>query len=106
MAVAAYWFLTLGPGQRIVSPPESTVLQFSGSGDQTTPPFQVREAWDIQWESMGDRFSLAIRGDRDFGTVIEVDEAGSGVTSPTGAGSYYLEVTADGAWSVRITQGD
>jgi hypothetical protein len=38
--------------------------------------------------------------------VINLTEPGSGITSPTGAGSYYLEVTATGPWTIEITQGD
>ena len=104
--LAAYWFVTQGPGQQLLSPRGSTVAEFSGDGDQTTSPFQVREGWAIHWDSTAAHFAFAIRGDRDFGTIIDIDEPGSGVTSPTGSGSYNLEITADGPWSIRITQGE
>ena len=106
LALAAYWFLTRGPGQQLVSPPRSTIMQFSGEGDHTTESFTVREGWAIQWETTADHFSFAIAGDRDFGTVIDVDEPGNGTTSPTGSGTFHLEIVADGPWSVDVTQGD
>lgn len=100
-----YWFLTQGPGRQLLSPAGSAVADFGGEGSQSTPTFEVREGWAIEWESTGDRFAFAIRGDRDFGTVIDIDEPGNGVTSPTSGGSFYLEVTAQGAWSIVIKQG-
>jgi hypothetical protein len=104
--LGAYWFVTQGPGQQILSSAGSTVATFSGDSNQTTSSFTVREGWDINWESTGTAFAFAIKGDRDFGTVINLTEPGSGITSPTGAGSYYLEVTATGPWTIEITQGD
>lgn len=104
--VGVYWFFTQGPGLQILSPAGSTVAAFGGEGDQTTATFQVREGWGIQWESKGTQFAFAIQGDRDFGKVIDINEPGSGVTSPTGAGSFHLEVTAKGPWTISITQGN
>jgi hypothetical protein len=104
--VAAWWLFTQGPGRALISPPGSTVASFSGQSNQTTDSFSVREGWSIRWESQGPSFSYAIRGDRDFGTVITVDEPTSGVTNPTGSGSYFLDITAEGAWQVEVIQGD
>ena len=104
--VGVYWFFTQGPGVQLISPAGSTVAAYSGDGDQTTPAFKVRDGWGIQWESTGEHFAFAIKGDRDFGKVIDISEPGSGVTSPTGAGSFRLEVTAKGPWTISITQGN
>jgi hypothetical protein len=104
--LGGYWAFTQGPGRQLLSPAGSTVATFSGDSDQTTGSFQVREGWAIHWDSTGQKFAFAIRGDRDFGTVINITEPGSGVTSPTGTGSFDLEVTAQGAWTISITQGD
>lgn len=106
VAVVAYWLFFHGPGQRLLSPPGSPVAEFRGTGDETTPTFTVREGWQLHWDSEGERFALAIAGDRDFGTVIELDEPASGVTAPVGDGSFYLEVSADGTWSIKVLQGD
>jgi hypothetical protein len=106
VAIGAYWFVTLGPGQRIVSPPGSDIAEFSGDGDQTTGSFTVRGQWQVHWDNEGDNFAFAIAGDRDLGTIIEQEEPGSGVTNVVAAGTFHLEVTAEGPWSVRITQGE
>ncbi len=103
---AGYWLLTQGPGQQLLSAPGSTVAEFSGDSDQETDSFSVREGWAVHWDSTGDAFAFAIEGDRSFGTVIDIDEPGNGVTSPTGSGTFHLEITADGPWNVRIVQGD
>lgn len=106
VAVGAYWFVTQGPGQRIVSPPGSDISSFSGDGDQTTSSFTVRGQWQIHWENEGNSFTFAIDGDEDLGTIIDQEEPGSGVTNVVAAGTFHLVVTADGPWSIRITQGD
>lgn len=106
VAIAAYWFISRGPGQRIVSPPGSDVVEFRGEGDQTTDSFQVRGQWQIHWENSGETFAFAIRGDQDLGTIVEQEEPGNGVTSVVAAGNFHLEITAEGPWEVRIVQGD
>ena len=106
LIVGGYWVFTQGPGRQLLSPAGSTIASFSGAADQTTGSFQVRDGWAVHWDSTGQKFSFAIRGDRDFGKVIDINEPGSGVTSPTGAGTFHLEVTAEGDWTISITQGD
>ena len=106
LAGAAYWFFTEGPGGRILSPSGSTVAEFSGPGATETETFTVREGWQIHWDSQSDTFSLAIRGDRDFGTVVELDEPTSGITAPVGGGEFFLEISAEGDWSISVLQGD
>jgi hypothetical protein len=106
LLAAAFWIFTQGPGVRLLSPAGSTVVEFSGSGDQVTDSFHVRQGWRIRWQSTGDRFALSILGERDLGKVIDNNEPASGVTSPAGAGTFHFEIDADGPWSVRIEQGD
>jgi hypothetical protein len=106
LVIAAVWVFTQGPGVRWLSPPGSTVVEVTGSGDQTTESFHVRQGWRIRWDSAGERFALSIRGERDLGTVIDNTEPAGGVTSPAGAGTFHLEIVADGSWSVRIEQGE
>ena len=106
VGAGAYWFLTQGPGQRIVSPPGSDITSFSGEGDQTTDSFTVRGQWQIHWQNEGETFSFAIDGDQDLGTIIEQEEPGSGVTNVVAAGTFHIVVTAEGPWTIRITQGE
>lgn len=106
LAGGAYWYLAQGPGRSLLSPSGSAVVRLSGDGDQTTESFTVRQGWAIEWDSSGDAFAFAIRGDRDFGTVIDVVEPGNGVTSPTGEGTFHLEVAAEGPWTITVKQGN
>lgn len=106
VSVGTYWFVTQGPGQRLISPQGADVGEFSGDTDQTTKEFTVRGQWQVHWENKGDKFKFAIRGERDLGTVVEQREPGSGVTNVVAAGTFYLEVNADGPWTVTITQGE
>lgn len=105
VGAAVYWLVFHGPGQALISPAGSAVIELSGDGDQVTDEFRVREGWSIHWENVGDEFAFAITGERDFGVVVEQTEPGSGVTSPVGGGTYRLEVQADGPWTIRIVQG-
>ena len=106
VGIGLYWFLTQGPGNRIVSPAGSGITEFSGDGDGTTDSFAVRGQWQVHWENSGESFTFAIRGDQDLGTIVEQDGPGSGVTSVVAGGTFHIEITATGPWEIRITQGE
>jgi len=106
IVVVLAWFFALGPGARILSPKGSAVAEFDGTGNQTTPSFTVRDGWEIHWTSESEAFTLAIRGDRNLGTVVDGAGSGLGVTSPPVGGTFHLEITAGSSWSVTIVQGD
>ena len=105
LAVGGWWFFTEGPGWPIVSPRGATVASFSGDGDQVTASFRVREGWRIQWQNTGSGFAMAIDGDQNMGTVVRVEAPDSGLTAPPSKGTFHLEITAEGAWTVSILQG-
>jgi len=106
IVAVAYWFMTLGPGARIISPPGSTIAQWTDVGDMATDSFTIRDGWQIRWSTSGERLAIAIRGDRNYGTVVDVDEPRTGTTSPSAGGTYHLEVSAEGPWTIAILQGD
>jgi hypothetical protein len=106
VGIGVYWFLTQGPGNRLVSPAGSDITAFTGDGDQTTTSFEVRDQWQVHWENSGDTFNFAINGDQDLGTIVEQDGPGSGVTSVVAGGTFYLDISAEGPWEIRITQGE
>lgn len=106
LVVAGYWFLADGPGARLISPPGSTVAQFTGTGDAASDSFDVRPGWRMRWSTSGRRLTVSIRGEQNLGTVVDVDEAVTGVTSPPTGGVYHLEVSAEGPWTIAILQGD
>lgn len=84
----------------------NVVAELAGDGDETTDSFDVDEGWQIHWENTGERFAFAITGDTDFGTVIEQDGPGNGITSPVGSGTFQMEVSAEGSWEIQIIQGE
>ena len=100
----AYWFVA-GPG-RAGGPPGSVVLQMSGDSDNLSKEFYVRPGWSIQWENTGTHFSYTIRGDVDFGQVINQNGPGNGITSPVPTGNFRIQVAAEGPWSITVIQGD
>jgi hypothetical protein len=81
------------------------VLQISDTGNKTTTDFEVRVGWQIDWQVDGKRFAIAVKGSRDLGTVVNVPGPASGVTSPPVDGTYHLEITATGHWSLKVIQG-
>ena len=98
-------YLSGGTHAPATDPTRAVSTEFRGHGDETTDTFEVDRGWRILWETTGRAFQFAITGDRDFGTVIDRDGPGSGVTSPVGAGTFRLEITARGPWSIQIIQG-
>jgi hypothetical protein len=86
-------------------PPLETVLELSGTGDQVSDPFDVSPGWQVSWQTAGERFALAITGDQDLGTVVDLPGPASGVTAPVSGGTFRLEVTAEGPWSITVVQG-
>ena len=104
--LVAGWYFSLGPGTRILSPEGSTIASFSGSGDQATASFTARAGWKIDWSTSGGGFSLEIVADRSFGTVIDEEEPGEGLSTVTSGGTFHLEISAGGPWTVTIIQGE
>jgi hypothetical protein len=71
-----------------------------------SPPFEVVPGWQIQWQIDGASLAIAVSGDQNLGVVV--DEAGpaSGVTSLAPAGTFRLDIVANGPWSITVIQGD
>jgi hypothetical protein len=81
------------------------ILELEGDGDGRSAEFDVLVGWQIQWQAEGDQLAIAVTGDRDLGTVLEIEGPASGVTSPPVSGTYRLVITADGPWSITVIQG-
>jgi hypothetical protein len=85
--------------------PGSTILEIAGRANETSEPFYARQGWSIEWENTGEYFSYTIHGDIEFGQVITQNGPGNGVTSPVPTGTFFIEVVAQGAWSIKVVQG-
>ena len=81
-------------------------LEMSGSGNETSETFFARQGWSIDWENTGQYFSYTIRGDVEFGQVVTQNGPGNGSTSPVPTGNFFIEVVAQGPWSMRVVQGE
>jgi hypothetical protein len=97
--------LLLGQG-RVGSEPGSTLVEMHGDGNAVSERFDARPGWSIAWENSGQYFSYTIHGDVEFGQVITQNGPGSGVTTPVPSGNFFIEVVAQGPWSITVTQGD
>jgi hypothetical protein len=89
-----------------LAPPLSTVLDLSGTGDEESESFTVSRGWQITWQTDGPRFAFAVRGDEDLGTIVDQTGTSSGANSLPTAGTFYIEVTAKGPWSLKVLQGE
>ena len=81
------------------------VLQLKGTGNKRSAPFDVLVGWQIQWSTEADHIVVVASGDKDLGKVVDEDGPASGVTSPPQGGTFRLNVTADGPWSITVIQG-
>lgn len=85
---------------------ETIVQQFSANGSRNTRPFTVKDRWEIRWDTKAPGIAISIR-------TIEgkLAQGGSSATAPgTGesfqakGGTYYLDVSAMGEWTISIVQ--
>ncbi len=83
--------------------PEPVVV-FAGTGNRTTPSFQVDSAWEVAWDTTGRRFQLVLESTESQIPSIVADQvqAGSGTRNYVNPGTYSFEVRADGPWRVEV----
>jgi hypothetical protein len=86
--------------------PREILLEFSGTDHDVSQPFEVVSSWQIHWQTDGTSIAIAVTGEQSLGVVV--DEAGpaSGVISPGSAGTFRLDVAANGPWSITIIHGE
>ena len=89
-----------------LAPPLGTILELSGTGDKQSESFIVVSGWQIVWQTEGGGFEIAVRGDQDLGRIVNQAGPASGATSLPSAGTFHLEVTAKGPWSLKVLQGE
>jgi len=80
------------------------VAAFAGTGNRTTPSFQVDSAWEVAWDTTGRRFQLVLESTESQIPSIVTDQvqAGSGTRNYVNPGTYSFEVRADGPWRVEV----
>ena len=86
-------------------PTGGVVLELNGTGNVTSDAFAVEPGWQIVWQTEGTRFSYAVHGAQDLGTVVDVKEPSSGANAFAPAGTFRIEIAAQGPWSIKVLQG-
>jgi hypothetical protein len=81
------------------------VLELKATGNKRSAQFDVLVGWQIQWETQSDHIVVELTRAKPLGKVIDEDGPASGVTSPPQGGTFRLQVTADGPWSITVIQG-
>jgi hypothetical protein len=99
------WFFLVGPG-RPGGPSFGVIVEMSGDGNKVGPRFFARRGWEIDWENTGPYFSYTIHGEVEFGQVITQNEPGNGITNPVPTGNFFIEVVAQGPWTIQVIQGE
>lgn len=85
---------------------ELTIFSLSANGSRNTRPFTVKDRWEIRWENKGPVLTIAVRTAE--GKLV----AGGGTATAPGTGesyqpkggTYFLDVTGMGEWSVSVVQ--
>jgi hypothetical protein len=83
---------------------EAVIARYSGSGAQSPRPFTVDGPWELQWEADGALFTVHLKDAS--GKLIDV-MANSAPAAPGAAyraqgGTYALDISALGSWTVRV----
>ena len=86
-------------------PTGGVVLELNGTGNLTTDAFAVEPGWQIVWQTEGTKFSYAVHGAQDLGTVVDVKGPSSGANAFAPTGTFRIEIAAAGPWSIKVMQG-
>jgi hypothetical protein len=80
------------------------VASFTGSGGKNTRPFTTPGPWEVQWDAQGDIFQLYLYYEDGTLEGVPANQSGPGTGSSyhPKKGTYYLQVNALGAWSIKI----
>jgi len=87
---------------------EPIVVKYSGNGMQTTRPFTIDSAWEMQWNLKDEGFVLFMVGVMDE----KGNQVGAGSQSIPGKGSsyipkggtFYLTINAVADWEIKIVE--
>ena len=103
-AVAILWLAIATP---MLYPAEEQVLQqVSANGSRNLRPFTAKDHWEIRWDNKGSFLSISVRNSegRPVSGGGSQQGAGSGESYQPKGGTYYLDVTGTGEWTVTVVQ--
>lgn len=85
---------------------DAPAIVFTGTGDAVTQQFTVEDAWEVSWQTEGQRFQLTLMG-TDSGIpsiVADQIEPRGGSRNYIRGGGYHFDVRANGAWRIEVRQ--
>lgn len=86
------------------APPNETFLaKWSGDTMMTTRPFRAAGAWELRWTASSGYFSIRLLevGSEQDKLIANQTTAGSSTSYRPSGGTFYLEITGTGPWSVQ-----
>jgi hypothetical protein len=88
---------------------EQVIQRASASESRMLEPFTVNGPWEVRWQTRGPRFMLVIHeqahpNKAGGATVVSIMGSGTGSSSRSRGGRFYLEITAQGDWRVSVVQ--
>ena len=85
---------------------ETVVLELAANGQRNTRPFTVRDRWEVRWDLRGEMVTVMIRDpDGKFVTAGgQQEKPGRGASYQPKGGTYYLDITGMGDWTVTVVQ--
>jgi hypothetical protein len=86
-------------------PPTPVLLTLDGAANEVSELFDAVPGWQIQWQTDGERFSFAVTGDQDLGTIVDQPGPASGLISIAPGGAFRISVKAKGSWRIVVSQG-
>lgn len=85
---------------------ESTIFTLSANGSRNTRPFTVKDRWEIRWENKGSILTVAVRTAE--GKLVagggSATAPGTGESFQPKGGTYFLDVTGIGDWTISVVQ--
>lgn len=85
---------------------EQVVFELSANGSRNTRPFIVKDRWELRWKLNGEIIGIMIKhaDGKYFATGGEQNKPGEGSSFQPKGGTFYLDITGMGDWTVTVVQ--
>lgn len=87
---------------------EQAVFTQSANGTRNTRPFTVKDRWELQWETKGEKLAIFLftsDGEpRGMLPIVTQDKPGSDRSYYPKGGAYYLKIVTNSDWTITVVQ--